>query len=84
MREFVTARPLRASLPAEMKGEAAMFEVGKDYWIETGSAENAGTSVYTILAVDLPLIQVRNGGGTMILNTHSPQFHSAKPAVYKD
>lgn len=59
-----------------------MFEVGKDYWIETGIAENPGTSVYTLVEIDLPLIKVENGGGTVILNTHSPLFHSAKPVTY--
>jgi hypothetical protein len=56
-----------------------MFEIGKEYWIETGPAEHAGTSVYTVIEVNLPLIRVENVEGTRILNTHSPLFHSAQP-----
>jgi hypothetical protein len=61
-----------------------MFEIGKDYWIETGIADHPGTSVYTVTEMDLPLIKVENGGGVQIINTHSPLFHSAKPVTAQD
>ena len=61
-----------------------MFEVGKPYYITTGYADHAGSSVYTIVEVNLPLIKVSSIAGEEIINTHSPLFHSAKPVDPKD
>lgn len=62
-----------------------MFEVGKLYYITTGEADHAGSSIYTVVEIALPLIKVaREGGSEEIINTSSPLFHGAKPVDPKD
>ncbi|MET3824572.1 hypothetical protein ABIC16_000265 [Sphingomonas sp. PvP055] len=70
-----------------------MFVVDQQYEITTGYGEDLDTQVFTVVAVDLPLIQA-NGplGHEYTFNTHSPNFVSAKrpspgyqpkPSIYK-
>ena len=70
-----------------------MFVVDQQYEITTGYGEDLDTQVFTVVAVELPLIQA-NGplGHEYIFNTHSPNFVSAnrpipgferKPSIYQ-
>ncbi|AGH49581.1 hypothetical protein G432_09280 [Sphingomonas sp. MM-1] len=55
-----------------------MFEVGEKYEIATGIGEEEGTTVYTVLAYEAPLLKCHDGTGhEYIFNTGSPSFVSA-------
>jgi hypothetical protein len=57
-----------------------MFEVGKHYYITHGIGDDVGSSGFTILEIDMPLIKAEGPPGmTTIFNTSSATFHKAVP-----
>ena len=57
-----------------------MFEVGKRYYITHGFGDDVGSSGFTILEVDMPLIKAEGPPGMLtIFNTASATFHKAEP-----
>lgn len=62
-----------------------MFEIGEKYEITTGSGEEEGHSVYTVLDWQFPLLKVLDGvGHEYVFNTSSPSFVSAnRPGAFR-
>jgi hypothetical protein len=59
-----------------------MFEVGKEYRITTGEGADRSQAVYSVIEVSMPLIKVKAGGGSKILNTHARSFIEAEPLTH--
>lgn len=55
-----------------------MFEVGRHYRISTGVGEDTGHGFFRVLEIEGVLIKVEGQTTVAIINTHSPNFHSAE------